>query len=483
VSAVVGDLTRASLIGGREVEGDGWIEVLDPADGTTCGRVAAATVADCEAAVDAAAAALGEWRATAPRVRSELLRAAFELMRERREQFARLIVRENGKALPDARGEADYAAEFFRWYAEEAVRLGGEAGLSPAGDKRILVTREPIGVALLITPWNFPAAMATRKLAPALAAGCTAVLKPSSETPLTVYAVADLLAEVGVPAGVVNVVTPRPTGPGVSAMIERGATRAISFTGSTAVGASLIGQAAARAQVCSMELGGNAPFVVFAGADVDAAVEAALVAKMRNGGASCIAANRIYVEEPIRAAFTAAFVARMEGLVLGPGVEETTTLGPLVSARERDRIAASVEAAVGRGATLRCGGEAPDRDGFFYPATVLEVDAADPILGEEIFGPVAPIVGFSGFEEAVALANDTDAGLAAYVFAGDLALALRAAEALEAGMVGVNRGFISDPAAPFGGVKTSGLGREGGHDGVEEFLEKKYIAVDWSEAR
>jgi succinate-semialdehyde dehydrogenase/glutarate-semialdehyde dehydrogenase len=483
VSLVADELSRASLIGGREVEGDGWIEVVDPSDETPFARVAAATVADCEAAVDAAADALVAWRRTAPRERSELLRAAFELMRERAEQLAELIVRENGKALTDARGEVAYAAEFLRWYAEEAVRLGGEAGLAPAGDKRILVTREPIGVALLVTPWNFPAAMATRKLAPALAAGCTAVLKPSSETPLTVYAVADLLAEVGVPAGVVNVVTPRPTGPGVSAMIERGATRAISFTGSIAVGGALIEQAAARVQVCSMELGGNAPFVVFADADVEAAVEAALVAKMRNGGASCIAVNRIYVEEPIREEFTAAFTARMEEFVLGPGLEDATTLGPLVSARERDRVAASVRAAVGRGARVRCGGEAPDREGFYYPATVLEVAADDPILGEEIFGPVAPIAGFADFEEAVALANDTDAGLAAYVHAGDLALALRAAEALEAGMVGVNRGFISDPAAPFGGVKASGLGREGGHDGVEEFLEKKYIAVDWREGR
>ena len=479
MSLVAAELSRGSIIGREEVEGDAWIDVLDPADGTPFGRVAAATVADCVAAVDAADAALAGWRGTAPRERSELLRAAFELMRERREEFAELIVRENGKALSDARGEVDYAAEFFRWYAEEAVRLGGEAALSPAGDKRILVTREPIGVSLLITPWNFPAAMATRKIAPALAAGCTAVVKPSSETPLTVYAVADLLAEVGVPAGVLNVVTPRPTGPAVTAMIGHDPLRAISFTGSTPVGSSLIEQSAARVQVCSMELGGNAPFVIFDDSDVENAVAAALVAKMRNGGASCIAANRIYVQDGIREEFTAAFVERMEDFTLGSGLESETTLGPLVSARERGRIAASVKAAVERGATVRCGAQVPDRDGFFYPATVLDVGADDPILDEEIFGPVAPIVGFGDFDEALALANGTDAGLAAYVYSGDLSVALRAAEELEAGMVGVNRGFISDPAAPFGGVKASGLGREGGQDGVEEFLEKKYIAVDW----
>ena len=305
------------------------------------------------------------------------------------------------------------------------------------------------------------------------------MVKPSSETPLTVYAVADLLAEVGVPAGVLNVVTPRPTGPAVTAMIGHDPLRAISFTGSTPVGSSLIEQSAARVQVCSMELGGNAPFVIFDDSDVDDAVAAALVAKMRNGGASCIAANRIYVQDGIREEFTAAFVERMEDFTLGSGLESETTLGPLVSARERGRIAASVKAAVERGATVRCGAQVPDRDGFFYPATVLEVGADDPILDEEIFGPVAPIVGFGDFDEALALANGTDAGLAAYVYSGDLSVALRAAEELEAGMVGVNRGFISDPAAPFGGVKASGLGREGGQDGVEEFLEKKYIAVDW----
>lgn len=482
MSVLAGETSRPSIVGGEELPGDGWIEVVDPADGSVCGRVAAATVEDCRSAVAAAAAALPQWRATAPRQRAELLRAAFETMRARREELAELIVRENGKALADALGEVDYAAEFFRWYSEEAVRLGGELHRAPAGDKRIVVSHEPVGVSLLITPWNFPAAMATRKIGPALAAGCPVVVKPSSETPLTVYAVADLLAEVGVPPGVVNVVIPRPTGPGVAAMIAEPALRVISFTGSTPVGTTLLEQAAKRITVCSLELGGNAPFVVFDGSDVEAAVEAALVAKMRNGGASCIAANRIYVQDGIRESFVARFVERMAGLQLGPGMAAGTALGPMVSARERDRVAALVAKAAGRGVRVLCGGEVPDRDGCYYPATVLDgVAPDDPILATEIFGPVAPIVGFSEPEEAIALANDTEAGLAAYVFAGELALAMRSAEALEAGMVGVNRGFISDPSAPFGGVKASGLGREGGHDGVEEFLEKKYIAVEWSQ--
>ena len=481
MSVLADDISRLSLIGGEEIEGDGWIEVLDPADGRPFGRVAAATIADCEAAVDAAAEALSDWKKTAPRQRSELLRAVFEAMRARRRELAELIVRENGKALADALGEVDYAAEFFRWYAEEAVRLGGEALPAPAGDKRIVVSHEPIGVSLLITPWNFPAAMATRKIGPALAAGCTTVVKPSSETPLTVYAIADLLSEAGVPPGVVNVVTPRPTGPGVSAMIERPPTRAISFTGSTPVGTTLLEQAAKRVIVCSMELGGNAPFLVFDGCDVEAAADAVTVAKMRNGGASCIAANRIYVQDGVRKRFLAAFLERMRDQKLGAGLAPGTKLGPMVSERERDRVAGLVEAARARGANVLCGGEQPDREGFYYPATVIDGLAVDdPLLLTEIFGPVAPIVGFTDFDQAIELANGTDAGLASYVFAGDLGLAMRSAEALEAGMVGVNRGFISDPSAPFGGVKSSGLGREGGHDGVEEFLEKKYIAVDWS---
>lgn len=482
MSLLAGAVERTSVIGAARPTPSAWIDVLDPATETVCGRVAAASVAECEAAVGEAEQALASWRRTAPRERSEILRAAFERMLEQRDELAELIVRENGKSLADAQGEVAYAAEFFRWYAEEAVRLGGDLRLSPNGDKRILVTSEPVGVSLLITPWNFPAAMATRKLAPALAAGCTAVVKPSSETPLTVFAIADLLEEVGVPSGVVNVVTPRPTAAGVAAMIDHPALRAISFTGSTEVGTTLLEQTAKRIVVSSMELGGNAPFVVFDASDVEAAVEAAIVAKMRNGGASCIAANRIYVQEGIYPDFLARFGERMRSLGLGPGLEPETALGPMVSASERDRIAALVADAVARGAHPLCGGEVPEGAGFFYPATVLtDLPADDPLLREEIFGPVAPVVPFSAWDEVVGLANDTSFGLAAYVFAGDLGLALRTAEALEAGIVGVNRGFVSDPAAPFGGVKSSGLGREGGHDGIEEFLEKKYVAVEWAE--
>lgn len=455
-------------------------EVLDPADGSTVGVIDRASVADCLAAVDAAAAAQPAWAARAPRERSEMLRSAWQVMIERREEIARLIVRENGKTLADARAEVDYAAEFFRWYSEEVVRVGGELRTAPNGDKQILTLMQPIGVALLITPWNFPAAMATRKIAPALAAGCTTVVKPATETPLTAILVAEILEEVGVPPGVVNVVVPQSTREGVAAMMEHPAVRALSFTGSTEVGSLLLEQAAPGVLRCSMELGGNAPFIVFDDADVDAAVEGAVIAKMRNGGASCIAANVLYVQEPLVERFTDAFARRMEAFTLGNGLQDSTRLGPLVSRAERDRVATSVEAAVARGSDAVVGGSVPAGPGWFYPATVLAgVAPGAAILSEELFGPVAPIVGFGRDDEALAMANASDVGLASYVYSGDLARAMRAAEALEAGIVGVNRGFVSDPAAPFGGVKRSGLGREGGHEGIGEFLEIKYVAVDW----
>jgi succinate-semialdehyde dehydrogenase/glutarate-semialdehyde dehydrogenase len=457
------------------------IAVLDPSTEEPIGEVPSASVEDCLAAVDAAAAAAPGWRGRPPRERAEILRRAFELIVGETEGLARLISAENGKSLADARGEVAYAAEFFRWYAEEAVRIEGGLKLSPNGDKRIMVTKQPIGVALLITPWNFPAAMATRKIAPALAAGCTTVLKPASQTPLTAFRVAELLAEAGVPEGAVNIVCPRPPGPAVEAMAAHPAVRTISFTGSTEVGSGLIELSAPRVLRCSMELGGNAPLIVYDDADLDVAVEGAFVAKMRNGGASCIAANRIFVQRGIAARFTEALTARMAAVAVGhPLAEDTAELGPLVSAEERDRVAGLVDGALARGAEATTGGSSPERQGYFYPPTVLAgVDFDAPILTEEVFGPVAPLVPFDTEEEVLERANATEFGLAGYVFSANLERALRTADALEIGIIGINRGFVSDPAAPFGGFKGSGLGREGGREGIEEFLETKYVAVDW----
>ncbi|MGZ0145602.1 NAD-dependent succinate-semialdehyde dehydrogenase [Kribbella sp. WER1] len=451
--------------------------VHDPADGSELARFAAATEADCLAAVDAAADALAAWSATPPRERSEILRACFEVLTAEREQFAALITAENGKAYADALGEASYAAEFFRWFAEEAVRIGGDFRLSPAGDKTIVVSRDPIGVAILITPWNFPAAMASRKIAPALAAGCSVVLKPASQTPLTAAYVVDVLRRVGAPAGVVNLVTPVPAGPAVSAMLHHPAVRKLSFTGSTEVGRILLHEAADQVVSPSMELGGNAPFVVLPGADVDAAVEGAMVAKLRNGGAACTAANRFYVHESLVDEFGTRITAAMKAVTMGPGADRTNDLGALVSPEERDKVAGLVDRAVADGATLALGGE-PSATGAFYPPTVLtEVRHGSEINRTEIFGPVTAIVGFRDVDEAVAMANDTIYGLIAYVY-GDPAQALAVAQRIDAGMVAVNRGVLSDPAAPFGGTKQSGLGREGSSEGILEFLEEKYIGIE-----
>jgi succinate-semialdehyde dehydrogenase/glutarate-semialdehyde dehydrogenase len=465
--------------GGRADAGDRF-EVRDPATADVLAEVHNGSEDDGRAAVDAAAGALPGWSATAPRARGEVLRRAFELMTERADALAELIVLENGKTLADATGEVTYAAEFFRWFSEEAVRVDGGLSAAPSGRNRILALRQPVGVSVLVTPWNFPAAMATRKIGPALAAGCTVVLKPASDTPLTALAVADLLAEAGVPDGVVNVVPARRSGPVVNAMLAHPATRKLSFTGSTQVGRILLAQAAERVLNCSMELGGNAPFVVFADADLDAAVEGAMVAKMRNAGESCIAANRFLVEASVADDFADRLARRMAGLRVGPGIDPDSEVGPMVNEGARDDIAKLVDGAVDGGAEVRAGAEVPDRRGWFYAPTVLaDVAPGSEILGEEIFGPVAPIVPFTDTDEAVAAANDTEYGLAAYVYTGDLARGLRVSEAIDSGMVGLNRGFISDPAAPFGGVKQSGLGREGGHDGLLQFLETKYIAADW----
>ena len=455
---------------------DDLFDVVDPADLSTIARFAVATEADCMAAVDAAAAAQESWAATAPRYRGELLRTAFEILTDEVEYFAELMVRENGKSWADALGEANYAKEFFRWFAEEAVRVPGDYRLSPAGDKRIVVDRQPIGVSLLITPWNFPAAMATRKLAPALAAGCTTILKPARETPLTAAYVVEVLRRAGVPDGVVNLVTPVPTGPLVRLMIDRPEVRKLSFTGSTEVGRELLHACADSVVSPSMELGGNAPLIVLPGADLDVTIEGALLAKMRNGGSACTAANRFYVHASLHDEFVARMSAALGEVTLGPGTDRSNTLGALVSVGERDKVAALVDTAVADGATIVRGGHSSPQ-GAFYDATLLTgVAHGSAINATEIFGPVTAVVRFEDVDDAVRMANDTEYGLMAYVF-GEERQAVAVARRLEAGMVAVNRGVVSDPAAPFGGVKQSGLGREGGFEGILEFLEEKYIAL------
>ena len=470
------------FLGGKWVPASsgGRFDVYDPATGDVLASVADGTVADAIAAVDAADAAAADWAATAPRQRAEILRRAFELMTARKGDLARLISLENGKALTDAAGEVAYAAEFFRWYSEEAVRAEGMVMTAPSGANRILVVQQPVGIAVLVTPWNFPAAMATRKIAPALAAGCTCILKPASDTPLTALAMAAILAEAGVPDGVVNVLPSRRSGSVVSAMLHDPRVRKVSFTGSTEVGRVLLAEAADQVVNTSMELGGNAPFLVFADADLDAALDGAMVAKMRNAGEACTAANRFYVEASIAPEFSRRLAERMAALRVGPGVDEQTQVGPLVNEDAVVKVDELVSAAVADGAAALTGGTRPAGQGWYYPPTVLsDVRPASAILREEIFGPVAPIVTFTDEADAVRLANDTEFGLVAYLYTGDLARGLRVSEALEAGMVGLNRGLVSDPAAPFGGVKQSGLGREGGHEGMLDYLESKYIAVSW----
>lgn len=475
------DVPTDLILGGRRRPAhDGRrFEVLDPATGEVVADVADGTVEDALEAVAAAAVAGPSWAATAPRERSLVLSRAFALMTDREDALAELIVRENGKARADALGEVRYAAEFFRWFAEEAVRLPGDLRTAPSGANRILVVHQPVGVAVLITPWNFPAAMATRKIGPALAAGCTVVLKPASETPLTALAIGAILEEAGAPPGVVNVLTSRRSGEVTRAMLADPRVRKLSFTGSTEVGKTLLRTAADRVVNCSMELGGNAPVVVLEDADLDLAVAGTLVAKMRNGGEACTAANRIYAHRSLADEFTRRLADAMAGLRVGPGLTDAE-VGPLVNEAARDKVGELVAGAVAGGARLLTGGHELPGAGWFYPPTVLaDVPADAAILGEEIFGPVAPVVVFDDDEEAVRLANATDYGLVAYVFGADLARALRVAEAIEAGMVGINRGVVSDPAAPFGGVKQSGIGREGGFEGILEYTETKYLAVSW----
>lgn len=454
------------------------IAILDPATGDWLASIPNAGIAEADQAVDAAARSLEGWAKTSPRARSELLRRAFEVMTARTDELADLIVLENGKARADALAEVAYAADFFRWYSEESVRLLGTSQAAPAGQNRILVNRRPVGVCVLITPWNFPAAMATRKIAPALAAGCSVVLKPSEQTPLTALAIARILCDIGIPPGVVNVLTTLDAEPVVHQMLKDPRVRKLSFTGSTRVGRHLLATAADYVLNCSMELGGNAPFIVLDDADLDRAVREAMTAKMRNGGCACTAANRFFVHSSLVEEFTKRLTARLVALRVGHGLSDGVQLGSLVDESTRDKVHDLVTRSVAHGAKVKIGGVVPDGRGWFYLPTVLvDVPLSAPVMHEEIFGPVVPIAEFSDDDEVVKRANDTEYGLVAYLFTKDLARAFELADRLDFGMVGINRGVVSDPAAPFGGMKQSGIGREGAHEGLLEFTEPQYLAV------
>jgi succinate-semialdehyde dehydrogenase/glutarate-semialdehyde dehydrogenase len=465
-------------IGGEERPATSTFEVHNPATDEVLATLSNADAADAVAALDAACAVQHEWAATPARERGEILRSVFEMIIDRADDFATLMTLEMGKVLAESMGEVKYGAEFFRWFAEEAVRIHGRYTPSPAGTGRIIVTKQPVGPCYAITPWNFPLAMGTRKIGPALAAGCTMIVKPAQETPLTMMLLAKLIGEAGLPKGVLSVLPSNRPREVTTALIEDGRLRKMSFTGSTGVGKALLKQASDALLRTSMELGGNAPFVVFDDADVDAAVEGAMLAKMRNGGEACTAANRLYVANPLLEDFTDKFVKKMGELNIGNGLDPSTKLGPLVNPKQVASVQELVNDAVEKGAKLAVGGQAPGGPGNFYPATVLtEVPPNARILKEEVFGPVAPIVGFDTEEQGIAAANDTEYGLASYIYTQSLDRALRVAESIASGMVGVNRGVISDPAAPFGGVKESGFGREGGFEGIEEYLDVKYIAL------
>ncbi|MBG0857056.1 NAD-dependent succinate-semialdehyde dehydrogenase [Streptomyces spinoverrucosus] len=452
--------------------------VENPATGTELCRIADGGAADSARAVEAAVAAQATWARTPPRVRGEILRRAHELMVERTDDLALLMTLEMGKPLAEARGEVAYAAEFFRWFSEEAVRIDGGMTTTPDGRNRIMVMRQPVGPCMLITPWNFPLAMGTRKIGPAVAAGCTMVLKPAPQTPLSSLALAALLQEAVLPDGVLNVVTTTRAGEVVEPALRGGSIRKLSFTGSTAVGRLLLSQCSDTVIRTSMELGGNAPFIVFEDADLDAAVDGATTAKMRNMGEACTAANRLYVHRSVADEFAERLASRMAALTVGPGTSEGVQVGPLIDAAAKQKVTALVEDAVAKGAKVVAAGTAPQDAGHFYPPTVLsQVSGDSDMLTTEIFGPVAPVIAFDDEDEVIRLANDTDWGLVGYVYTRDVDRALDVSERLEVGMVGLNTGLVSNPAAPFGGVKQSGLGREGGRVGIEEFLEYKYIAT------
>src|SRR5215475_7133321 len=469
-------------IGGkwREASDNARFDVIDPATEQKIASVASASVDDAKAALDAAQGAFAAWAAKKPRERGEILRKSYELIMRDAERLAKLITIENGKALSDSRGEVAYAAEFFRWYAEEAVRNIGQNSVAPSSGARIFVHHKPAGVAVLVTPWNFPAAMATRKIGPALAAGCTVVLKPASDTPLTMLALMPILEEAGVPAGVVNVIPSRSSGKVVSAMLHDPRVRVVSFPGSTEVGRKLLHEAADNVVKPAMELGGNAPFIVFEDADIDAAIEGAMIAKMRNMGEACTAANRFYVQEKVHDEFASKLTEKMAALKMGNGLQDGVALGPLVNRDGLDKVKALVDDAVKKGAKILTGGQAPGGTGYFYPATVLTgVPEGAAMLNEEIFGPVASIQTFQSEDEVIRRANDTEYGLVAYLYTKDLSRGMRVSEKLDYGMIGLNRGLVSDPAAPFGGTKQSGIGREGAHEGMMEFLETQYVSMSW----
>ncbi len=480
--ASVQNVPTQLFLGGewRDASDGGTFAVDNPATGEILAEVASATVEDGLAALDAAEKAFPAFAALKPRERGEMLRKAFELMTAEKEEFARLITLENGKALSDSRGEAAYAAEFFRWSSEEAARATGDFYRGPSTGARIVVGHKPAGIAVLVTPWNFPAAMATRKMGPALAAGCPVILKPASATPLTMLKLMEIMEKAGVPKGIVSVLPSAHTGKLVDTLLHDQRVRVVSFTGSTEVGRKLLHSAADNIVNPAMELGGNAPFVVFEDADVDAAVEGAIVAKMRNIGEACTAANRFYVHDKVHDRFAKKLADRMGGMKVGDGLEEGIEVGSLVNAETRDKVVELVEDALKRGAKVLTGGSIRNGPGYFYQPTVL-VDVPDDArcFREEIFGPVAALTRFTDEADAVTRCNDTEYGLVAYVFTGDLKRGLAFSEKLDFGMIGLNRGIVSDPAAPFGGMKQSGIGREGAHHGIMEFLETQYISVEW----
>jgi succinate-semialdehyde dehydrogenase/glutarate-semialdehyde dehydrogenase len=479
--AVLDGVKTQLYIGGewRDASEGGTIPVEDPATGETIAEVPDCTPEDADAALGAAHETFQEFRNHPPRERSDILRRAYDLITERADELALLMTLEMGKPVAESKAEIAYAANFFRWYAEEATRINGRYTVNETGAGRVLTMKQPVGPCIFITPWNFPLAMGTRKIGPAIAAGCTMVVKPAKQTPLSMLALAQILEEAGLPGGVVNLITAKSSGRTMEPLIKDPRARKLSFTGSTEVGRELLALAARSVVNVSMELGGNAPFLVLEDADVDAAVAGAMAAKLRNGGEACTAANRFLVHESVAERFTDALVAAMAAVRVGPGTEPGIELGPMINAAAVDKIDALVEDARDRGARVRTGGQRLDRPGWFYPPTVLDrVAPGSAILRDEVFGPVAPLTTFTDEHAAIAAANDTEHGLVAYVFSRDLRRAMRVGEALETGMVGLNRGVVSDPAAPFGGVKQSGVGREGGGHGLREFLEPKYFSFD-----
>ncbi len=479
--SVLDAVPKQLFIGGawRDATGGGTLPVEDPATGEVLCEIADATIDDAKAALAAADAAFKTFRHVAPRERGDILRRAYDAIVERADELALLMTLEMGKPVAESKAEVVYAANFFRWYAEEAVRINGRFTVNEAGTGRVLTMQQPVGPCLFITPWNFPLAMGTRKIGPAIAAGCSMVVKPAKQTPLSMLALAEILREAGLPEGVLNVVTSKSSGSIMEPLIRDPRLRKLSFTGSTEVGRKLIEQSAQQVLKVSMELGGNAPFLVFEDADLDAAVEGALIAKMRNGGEACTSANRFHVHESVAAAFADRLASRIAAFKVGRGTEEDVRMGPLIDEAQRTKVAELVDDAVGKGAKVLCGGKRVDGAGYFFEPTVLtEISSDAQVLGEEIFGPVAPIISFATEEEAIAAANATEYGLVAYVFTRDLQRSFRVIEALDTGMIGLNQGMVSNAGAPFGGVKASGFGREGGPEGLDEYLETKYVAMN-----